>query len=560
MSSKSNRLREEDKRYPLRFDEPKYLTSRIVVSNIDERVIRETLEDKFSRYGRVLGVSMHRGFSYVQFESESAAYSAIKSENDTVFSGNKIDVRMVKDSRKDEKPRFYPVQAGRRRSPPRRESNALRDNYNRGSYRDRSPNRPDELYKNRGDEFGSRSRLSPKKDTDDRSQRMKAFDQCDVRDQKTNDCEIIVFDKAQRTYAEIVEWRLKGMGLQVDLLFPKAESPLLDILEDIGSRGSLYAIVINPQNEVHRSLTVNILWGELQEHRNMPMDDAMQLIAKHYEKFKREMPAQKNNSEQPPVIQNQPSQPVNQTLSREEVQRCLRLLADGKQISIVQLDQVILHLKEFREFLAANETQQQQQQPPPQPTAPIITQGNMVNPSVSEEDLKKTLLQLLGGKSLAGVLNSTAISPSEIQRQAGASTSTQRMINDQYAAESTSHWNRQSSLFNDNSNKVNPAAINLDNSSVKAALDSLLQGGSSKLFQPNVTEAPTIPSNPFANLLIAQQQQQKGFGVVPGFSGSVNLPPQQQQLGRGTGYQSLMRFQLQPSQIQQGNHFPRQFY
>lgn len=207
---------------------------------------------------------MHRGFAYVQFESESAAYSAIKSENDTVFVGNKIDVRMVKDSRKDERPKFLPVQAGRRRSPPRRESNALRDNYNRGSYRERSPFRQDDQFKAKIDDFVSRARLSPRKDTDDRSQRSKAIESSEIRDQKTNDCEIIVFDKSQRTYAEIVEWRLKALGLQVDILFPKSDSPLLDILEDIGSRGSVYALVISPQNEAHRSVTVNILWGELQ--------------------------------------------------------------------------------------------------------------------------------------------------------------------------------------------------------------------------------------------------------------------------------------------------------
>jgi len=64
-----------------------------------------------------------------------------------------------------------------------------------------------------------------------------------------------------REYAEYIEHRLKQLGLTVDLLFPNEEVPIGRVLANISGRGSLYAIVVMPQNEEHRSLTLNILHG-----------------------------------------------------------------------------------------------------------------------------------------------------------------------------------------------------------------------------------------------------------------------------------------------------------
>jgi hypothetical protein len=65
----------------------------------------------------------------------------------------------------------------------------------------------------------------------------------------------------RREYAEFIEHRLKQLGLTVDLLFPNEEVPIGRVLASISNRGSLYAILVMPQNEEHRSLTLNILHG-----------------------------------------------------------------------------------------------------------------------------------------------------------------------------------------------------------------------------------------------------------------------------------------------------------
>ena len=53
--------------------------------------------------------------------------------------------------------------------------------------------------------------------------------------------------------------RLKNFGLKIDVLFPNPDIPLPKILGNIASRGVLFAIVVTPLNEEHKSMTVNIL-------------------------------------------------------------------------------------------------------------------------------------------------------------------------------------------------------------------------------------------------------------------------------------------------------------
>lgn len=47
----------------------------------------------------------------------------------------------------------------------------------------------------------------------------------------------------------------------MDLLFPNEDVPIGKVLANISSRGCLYAILVMPINEEHRSLTLNILHG-----------------------------------------------------------------------------------------------------------------------------------------------------------------------------------------------------------------------------------------------------------------------------------------------------------
>lgn len=76
----------------------------------------------------------------------------------------------------------------------------------------------------------------------------------------------LVFNSLVRGYAEMVERRLKTVGLVVDVQIHGA-TPLTELLDSVARKGVLYAIVITSQHEVHRSVTVNILHGTPQGNK-----------------------------------------------------------------------------------------------------------------------------------------------------------------------------------------------------------------------------------------------------------------------------------------------------
>ncbi|KFM59355.1 Nuclear receptor coactivator 5, partial [Stegodyphus mimosarum] len=160
---------------------------------------------------------------------------------------------------------------------------------------------------------------------------------------KPNECEIIAVNKSQRAYAESVEARVKNLGILVDILFLKDEALLTQTIDDIARRGSLYAMVINPQNEQHRSVTVNILHGTPQEHRNMPLEDALKLLSRNFHEHIRlqKEHMERERAERGPY--------VGVVSADREIQFLLRMLADGRWISLSEINTVIRYLCERRD-------------------------------------------------------------------------------------------------------------------------------------------------------------------------------------------------------------------
>ncbi|KAL2749690.1 nuclear receptor coactivator 5 isoform X1 [Vespula maculifrons] len=152
-----------------------------------------------------------------------------------------------------------------------------------------------------------------------------------------NDCEIIVVNKALTEYAEAIEMRLKKVGLTVDLLFPNEDVLLSRVLGNIASRGCLYAVVVTPINQEHHSLTLNILHGLPQEHRNMPVEDAINLISRDFANYKAGGRSVPLNT--PLAIERHP----------DAIQVLLNMLADNRQLTVLQYDRVIKYLEVKRE-------------------------------------------------------------------------------------------------------------------------------------------------------------------------------------------------------------------
>jgi len=66
-----------------------------------------------------------------------------------------------------------------------------------------------------------------------------------------------------RRYAEGVQKRLMAAGIVTELNVV-TESEVILAIEDATRHRMLFAVVVTEQNEVHRSITVNILYGMAQ--------------------------------------------------------------------------------------------------------------------------------------------------------------------------------------------------------------------------------------------------------------------------------------------------------
>ncbi len=87
-------------------------------------------------------------------------------------------------------------------------------------------------------------------------------------------------------------------------------------------------------NRIHlfRSLTLNVLQGQQQEHRNMPLEDAMGFIAKNFEAA---------------VDGKLPG--VTGDVLPEDIRTVLGFLADNRPLSVMEYDKLIRYFSIRRE-------------------------------------------------------------------------------------------------------------------------------------------------------------------------------------------------------------------
>lgn len=64
-----------------------------------------------------------------------------------------------------------------------------------------------------------------------------------------------------REYADVVRQRIETLGLKVDMSQLSPTVNLAETLDNAARRGLLYTIIITPQHESHRSVTLTILHG-----------------------------------------------------------------------------------------------------------------------------------------------------------------------------------------------------------------------------------------------------------------------------------------------------------
>nr|XP_006814159.1 PREDICTED: nuclear receptor coactivator 5-like isoform X3 [Saccoglossus kowalevskii] len=394
--------------------DPKDIDSRVFIGNLGtEEISRHELDDLFSLCGKVAGVSVHRGFAFVQYFNKEDAERGVEKYNNTYIKSRRVDCNLAGERQKNQEARTvmdrdrdrdrgsregsrilfdpydrpYDRQRSRERSPLRdpyadryrgRDSELdrrrLLDERDRDPYDRHDPfpprerDRVDDYYRGRRDVRDIRDERDdpyardPRRDEireRDHYERPSARDRlprayADFKEpapqptpdpiQRPVDCEVIVVNRQQRDYAETVERRLKQIGLIVDIIFLTSDVSLGQALDDVSRRGVLYATMITSQHELHRSVTLNILHGTPQEHRNMPLDDAMTFIARNFERYMQNL--------------REKSLAANLSLATGvelTVPQLLCLLADGKQLTVGELGKVIDYLQDRKNKLLEGE-------------------------------------------------------------------------------------------------------------------------------------------------------------------------------------------------------------
>ena len=68
--------------------DPKMMNSRVFIGNLAaDRVTRQDVVKLFEPHGKVLGVSLHKSYGFVQFDNEEEAKAAVKATNGKMVEG-----------------------------------------------------------------------------------------------------------------------------------------------------------------------------------------------------------------------------------------------------------------------------------------------------------------------------------------------------------------------------------------------------------------------------------------------------------------------------------------
>lgn len=76
--------------------DPRSLNSRVFIGNLNTAVVKKTdVEGLFSKYGKIVGCSVHKGYAFVQYATERTARTAVAAEDGRIIAGQPLDINLA---------------------------------------------------------------------------------------------------------------------------------------------------------------------------------------------------------------------------------------------------------------------------------------------------------------------------------------------------------------------------------------------------------------------------------------------------------------------------------
>ncbi|XP_060901304.1 heterogeneous nuclear ribonucleoprotein C-like isoform X3 [Labrus mixtus] len=76
--------------------DPRSLNSRVFIGNLNTLLVTKAdVEAIFSKYGKIVGCSVHKGFAFVQFANERNARAAVNGEDGRMIVGQVLDINLA---------------------------------------------------------------------------------------------------------------------------------------------------------------------------------------------------------------------------------------------------------------------------------------------------------------------------------------------------------------------------------------------------------------------------------------------------------------------------------
>uniref|UniRef100_A0A7N9CY03 RRM domain-containing protein n=1 Tax=Macaca fascicularis TaxID=9541 RepID=A0A7N9CY03_MACFA len=76
--------------------DPRSMNSHVFIGNLNTLVVKKSdVEAIFSKYGKIVGCSVHKGFAFVQYDNERNARAAVAGENGRMIAGQVLDINLA---------------------------------------------------------------------------------------------------------------------------------------------------------------------------------------------------------------------------------------------------------------------------------------------------------------------------------------------------------------------------------------------------------------------------------------------------------------------------------